>query len=96
MILATVTAKVVPDKIEEAAALYNEEILPILSKQGVQKAYLAVDTVNYTMAEVTVWETQAQADASISSPERRAVIGKLAAVFASAPVRQVYEVKLSL
>jgi quinol monooxygenase YgiN len=95
MVLTTVTANLVPDKIEEAAALYNAEVLPILRQQGVQQAYLAVDAVNNTMAEITVWETQAQADASISSPERRAVIGRLAAVFASAPVRQTYDVKLS-
>ena len=59
-----VRVKIQPGKIEEAAKLLREEVMPTAANyQGFIQNFLIVDAPNSRIASLSVWETEANAKA---------------------------------
>ena len=59
-----VRVKIQPGKIEEAAKLLSEEVMPTAANyQGFIQNFLIVDTPNSRIASLSVWESEANAKA---------------------------------
>ena len=83
-----------PGKADEGMQLYRESILPAARQQrGFKGALGLLDRSTGKGMSITLWETEADAQASgASSPYFQEQIAKVASLFVAAPVAETYEV----
>ena len=88
------TAYVQPGKVDELNQYSRETLVPIYpQQQGFKGALFLTDhSANKVMA-ITLWETEAEmAAGEASGGYYREQLAKMALLFASAPIREAYEV----
>src|SRR6266849_2609354 len=89
-----VTVQFQPGKVDEGTQIYRESILPEMRQQSGFKGVMAlVDRSTGKSISITLWQTEADAQASGSgSAFLQAQIAKVASLFAAAPIVETYEV----
>ena len=91
MFARVITVHAQPGKIDEAATVYRDSIIPAAKKQkGFKDAMLLTDPVTGKGISVTLWETEADQKASEASGYVAQQLGKLAAVLAGPPARESF------
>ena len=87
------TATAHPGKTDEGVQIVRDSLLPVTRQQPGYKGYLALtDRTTGKVISITLWETEADLNASESSGLLREQLGKVAPVLATQVVREVYEV----
>ena len=82
-----------PDKIDEASRIYRDSIIPAVQQQkGNKAAYLLVDHATGKGVSITLWDSEADAQAYESSGSYREQVGKVAQFFTSPPSLATYTV----
>ena len=90
-----VTVQVQPGQTEEAVNIYRS-IGPLWQQQnGFKGAYLLTDPTGKGVS-ITMWETQADMEATEASGWYQEQIAKFASVFAGPPVQEAYEVSVQV
>ncbi len=81
---------------DEAIDLFRDSAMPeIKQQQGFKGALLLRDSNTGKGITITLWETEADAQASgVGSAHLQAQFAKVASLFAAAPVTETYEVAL--
>jgi heme-degrading monooxygenase HmoA len=89
-----VTAQYQSGKLDEGIQLYRESVLPEARQQrGFKGALALVDRSTDKAISITLWQTEADAQASgTSSPYLQAQLAKIASLLAGAPGVETYEV----
>ena len=89
-----VTVQFQPGKVDEGTQILRESILPETRQQvGFQGVMGLVDRSTDKSISITLWQTEADAQASgVGSAYMQAQIAKFASLLASAPVFETYEV----
>ena len=94
MYARVITANVKPDKLNEFSAAFNELVLPDASQErGFKGIYMLQDTTQSRIVGVVLWETEADAQASIEGFQKRR-LPKLAPYLAGQPTAETLEVIL--
>jgi heme-degrading monooxygenase HmoA len=89
-----ITAQVQPDKLNEFSTAFSELVLPDASQErGFKGIYMMKDAAHSRIIGVVLWETQADAEASIEGFQRRR-LPKLAPYLAGQPSAETLEVVL--
>ena len=87
--------QVQPGKMNEAIAIFRDSVIPAASQQqGNKGGILLTDPSTDKAIAVGLWETEADAAATITSGWYQEEVAKFASVFAEPPVREVYEVSV--
>lgn len=82
-------------KTEEAAAIYRDSILPAAKQQkGFSGALLLTDPGTGKGISITLWETEADQKAGENSGYLQEQLGKVAPLFAGAPLRESFVVSV--
>src|SRR5579863_9380383 len=94
MYARVVTAQYQPGTGDEGLRLFRESVLPETRQQrGFKGAMALIDRSTDKAIAITLWQTEADAQASgTSSPYLRAQMAKIASLVAAAPVIEMYEV----
>lgn len=93
MFARVITVNVQPGKIDEAATVYRDSIIPAAKQQkGFSGAMLLTDPVTGKGISVTLWETEADQKASEASGYVSQQIGKITPLLAGPPVRESFVV----
>ena len=89
-----VTVQFQPGKVDEGIQILRESILPETRQQrGFKGALALLDRSTDKSIAITLWQTEADAQASgASSAYLQAQIAKVASLFAAAPTIETYEV----
>jgi heme-degrading monooxygenase HmoA len=84
-----------PDKVEEAARMFKESVLPLCRKQpGFRGAFFMKDAGMGDSVIITLWESR---DAMLASEENRFFqeqVAKFVPFYRDPPIRDAYEVIL--
>ena len=89
MFARVITVHAQPGKIEEAATLYRDAIIPAARQQkGFNSAFLLTDPVTGKGVSVTLWDTEADQKAGESSGYVQQQLGKVAPLLAGPPLRE--------
>jgi heme-degrading monooxygenase HmoA len=89
------TVQLRPDAVDASIGIYQQEILPIIQAQpGFQRVYLLTDRATGNGVSITVWNSEADAQAYESSGTYRQLVAKLAANFAASPTLATYDVSV--
>jgi len=89
-----ITVNVQPDKLAEFPKAFNEFVLPDASQEhGFKGLYVLRDSTQSKITAVVLWETEADAQASIDGFQRRRM-PKMAPFLASQPTGETLEVVL--
>jgi quinol monooxygenase YgiN len=89
-------SQVLPDKADEAAGVMRDIVLPMMRQQKGFKYYCSfADRASGKAITITVWETEADREAS-SQPSAyyREAIAKVAPFFTAPPVVENYEAEI--
>jgi hypothetical protein len=87
-----VTARVYPDRLDEAIRLWRDSVVPANRQQkGWVSGRMLVDRVTGKAVVVALWETQADLQAT-SGPYLQEQLAKFASLFIEPPVEELYEV----
>jgi heme-degrading monooxygenase HmoA len=94
MYARVVTGQYQPGKLDEGEQMYRESILPEARRQPGFKGILGlVDRSSGKAISITLWQTEADAQASgASSSYGQAQLTKIASLLAAAPTIETYEV----
>ena len=93
MFARVITVQAQPGKVDEAAMLYRDSVIPAAKKQkGFSGAMLLTDPVTGKGISITLWETEADQKASEASGYVAQQLGKLASVLAGPPTRESFRV----
>ena len=91
MFARVITVHAQPGKIEEAATLYRDAIIPAARQQkGFNSALLLTDPVTGKGVSVTLWDTEADQKAGESSGYVQQQLGKMASLLAGPPLRESF------
>jgi heme-degrading monooxygenase HmoA len=91
MFARVITVQTQPGKIDEAATLYRDSVIPAAKQQkGFSGAMLLTDAVTGKGISITLWETEADQKASEASGYVAQQLGKLAVVLAGPPARESF------
>jgi heme-degrading monooxygenase HmoA len=89
------TVQLRPDTVDASIDLYQREILPVITAQpGYQGVYLFTDRASGNGVSITLWASEADAQAYESSGTYRQLVAKLAANFAGPPTLATYDVSV--
>lgn len=89
MFARVITVHAQPGKIDEAAAVYRDSIIPAAKQQkGFGGAMLLTDPVTGKSISVTLWETEADQKASEASGYVSQQLAKIVPLLAGPPVRE--------
>jgi heme-degrading monooxygenase HmoA len=89
------TVQLRPDKVDDSIALYQQEILPVITAQpGYQGVYLFTDRATGNGVSITLWNSEAEAQAYETSGTYRQLVAKLAPNFAAPPTLATYDVSV--
>ncbi len=90
-----VNVQVQPSNRDEAIALYRDSILPAAKQQkGYKSALLLTDPNSGKSISITLWETEADMNASEASGYFQQQLAKFGAMFVTPPVTDHYEVSV--
>ena len=90
-----ITIHVRPGKLEEAAALFTDSVIPAVKPQkGFRRALLLTDAATASAVSITLWDSEADLLASESNGYFRQQIGKVSALLARPPQRQGFAVRV--
>jgi heme-degrading monooxygenase HmoA len=94
MYARVITAQNQPGKVDEAVQMYRESMLPEARQQpGFKGALMLVDRSTGKGISITLWQTEADAQASgAGSAYLQTQIAKAASLLAAAPIIETYEV----
>ncbi len=89
-----ITANVQPDKFDDFPKAFSELVLPDASQErGFKGLYMLKDAAHSRILGVVLWETEADAQASIAGFQQRR-LPKLASFLAGPPSAETMEVVL--
>ena len=89
------TAQTTPDSWDESLAIWREQVLPRLrQQQGFKGIVVFGDRKTNKAGSVTLWETEADAEASRNSGQMRDALASLAPVLAGQPTMEHHEVAI--
>lgn len=95
MYAIAVTSQVQLDKIDEAAAIFRDSVVPAYQRlKGFKSALLLINPVTGNSLGISLWESEADRAAVQSSGALQQQLGKFAAVLAAPPVPNTYEVRV--
>ena len=85
--------KFIPQTIDEAKRIYNQDIVPIVKAQKGNLNVHMLEPVDKAddYVSITEWATQADADAYHSSGTYKKLVGMLVDFFAAPPVLKIYK-----
>jgi quinol monooxygenase YgiN len=85
-----------PDKLDEAIRIYQESVIPAARQQpGFRSTQLITDRASGMGLSITVWESEADLQASEASGYYQEQVAKFAPLLTAPPVREVFEVSAS-
>jgi len=85
--------QVLPDKMDEAIAIYRDSVVPAAQQQKGCKGLLMLSDRNTGKGiSITMWETEADMTVGESSGYFQQQLDKFKDVFGAPPVREQYEV----
>ena len=92
MILRFTYVNFLPERLQEAKRIYNEEIVPVIKRQkgNIDCKLLEPENKTDDYISMTIWETKADADEYESSGTYKELVNKLRKDFSKAPVLKVY------
>ncbi len=89
------TVQLRPDTLDASIDLYQQEILPVIKAQpGYQGVYLFTDRATGNGVSITLWTSEADAQAYETSGIYRQLVAKLASNFAASPTLATYDVSV--
>jgi heme-degrading monooxygenase HmoA len=89
-----ITVNVQPDKLSEFPKAFNEFVLPDASQEnGFKGLYVLRDSAQSKITAIVLWETEADAQASIEGFQRRR-LPKMAHLLSGQPTAETFEVVL--
>ena len=89
------TVQLRPDTLDASIDLYQQELLPVIKAQpGYQGVYLFTDRATGNGVSITLWTSEADAQAYETSGIYRQLVAKLAANFAASPTLATYDVSV--
>jgi hypothetical protein len=95
MYAIAVSSKIQLDKIDEAASIFRDSVVPAYQQMsGFKNALLLIDPVSGNGLGISVWETEADRTAVQTSGALQQQMAKFAAVLATQPSPGAYEVKV--
>jgi hypothetical protein len=95
MFAIAVNSQVQLDKIDEAAAIFRDSVIPAYQQlTGFKSAMLLIDPATGKSLGISVWESEEDRAAVQSSGALQDQLGKFAALLAAPPVPGAYEVKV--
>jgi heme-degrading monooxygenase HmoA len=88
--------QLIPDKIDEAVRIFENDVIPeVKSFQGLQHFYLLIDAATGKGYTISVFETEESASAFYSSGVFQQQIGRIREFFAGPPpMREIFEVRV--
>jgi heme-degrading monooxygenase HmoA len=87
------TSQILPDKVDEAIAIYRDSVTPAAKQQkGFKGIWMLTDRKTGKGISITLWETEADMTAGESSGFYQQQVAKFKDVFGAPPVREQYEV----
>lgn len=90
-----VTVNALPGKLNEMTAIYKDSVVPAGKKQkGFKGALLLTDADGNKGLSITLWDTEADMNASESGGYYQEQIGKLKSLMAGPPVMEHCEVSV--
>lgn len=90
-------ARYQPDRFDEALAIIRDSVFPAAAQQqGFVGAKFAIDRETATGVGMSFWETQAHADALVSSGFYQEQVAKLGPLLLAQPERELYEVAIEV
>jgi len=92
MVVRLTFCKFLPDKINEARKIYNEQIVPTVKKQKGNVRVFLLEPIDKAddFISVTEWKSKEEADAYQSSGLYKTLVNKLEKVFMKQPIIKVY------
>ena len=97
MYAIAVTAQVQLDKIDEAASIFRDSVVPAYQQlNGFKSAMLMIDPDTGKSLGISLWESEADRAAVQSSGALQEQLAKFASVLAMQPVPGTYEVKVEM
>jgi len=95
MYAIAVTSQVQLDKIDEAASIFRDSVVPTYKElNGFMSALLLIDPATGKSLGISLWESEADRAAVQTSGTLQQQLAKFAAVLAAPPVSNTYEVKV--
>ncbi len=92
MFVRVITVLLKPEKLDEAASIYQSVVVPTAQAQkGCQSASFLLNRASGKGCSIAVWETEEDMKAGETSPYLREQIARMAPTFASQPVVEDYE-----
>jgi heme-degrading monooxygenase HmoA len=89
------TVQLRPDTLDASIDLYQQELLPVIKAQpGYQGVYLFTDRATGNGVSITLWTSEADAQAYETSGIYRQLVAKLASNFAAPPTLATYDVSV--
>jgi heme-degrading monooxygenase HmoA len=89
------TVQLRPDTLDASIGLYQQEILPVIKAQpGNQGIYLFTDRTTGNGVSITLWTSEADAQAYETTGTYRQLVAKLAPNFAAPPTLATYDVSV--
>lgn len=93
MIARVVSVMSRPESIPEVKSIYDGSIMPVLKQQaGLTAAYLFVNPTTGEGMSVTLWQSEAQAQAYESAGTYQQLLGQLRQFFTSQPTVKTFDV----
>jgi heme-degrading monooxygenase HmoA len=95
MYAIAVTSQIQMGKIEEAASIFRDSVVPAYKQlHGFRSALLLVDPATGKGIGISLWDSEADSAAVQSSGVLQTQLAKFAAVLAAPPTPGTYEVKV--
>jgi hypothetical protein len=92
-----VTSQIKLDKIDEAASIFRDSVVPAYEQMsGFKSALLLIDPATGKGLGISLWESEADRAAVQSSGALQQQLAKFAAVLVAPPVPGTYEVKVQV
>jgi hypothetical protein len=97
MYAITVAAQVQLDKIDEAASIFRDSVIPAYQQlNGFKSALLLIDPATGKSLGISLWKSEADRAAVQTSGALQQQLAKFAAVLAVQPVPNTYEVRVQM
>ena len=84
-----------PDKLKQIKSIFRESVLPIIESQdGFVKFHLYTNEKNNTIVVNSFWDSEESIERVFNSGIYQDQVTKFEKLFASSPIRNVYEVSI--
>lgn len=90
------TVQLQPGRVDEAIRIYQESVVPVAKQQrGFRSTMLITDRASGKGMSITVWDSEADLQASEASGYYQEQLAKFGPLLTAAPVREVFEVTVT-